>query len=361
MSQNLLEKITIVIFTYNRHELLKQTVKYWLNYNVKLLILDGSESEFIDTCLNSKNIKYINNQKGFYNRLLSSADYIDTEFMILSSDDEFYLPSALISCIEFLSKDLSFSSCGGRTAGFYSDNDKIFGVEEYTNLRNFCLNHENPKERIEYHFKNYTPAHIYSVLRSNKWNKICKYVFEKEFSFYASFELQIEFLVMVSGKSKIIPNLMWMRKVELSPNRNTRPSDSWSLPISKWWYDKEFKKEKELFFHTMRKACEEVTSDQNLKLNEDTIHKLFETYVNKFPKLGKIKKTFKKIIDLIPLKMKKCLKIILFFKSNETIQYKNLLDITSKLELEGVSINHLEFNKVISILQNLNKENKKKF
>ena len=36
-------------------------------------------------------------------------DYIDTEFVILGSDDEFYLPSALSSCIEFLSKNSEYS------------------------------------------------------------------------------------------------------------------------------------------------------------------------------------------------------------------------------------------------------------
>ena len=60
-----LEKLTIVIFSYNRHEYLKRTINYWSNYNVKLVILDGSNKELEEDCVKAKNIKYIYNKKGF--------------------------------------------------------------------------------------------------------------------------------------------------------------------------------------------------------------------------------------------------------------------------------------------------------
>ena len=59
MNEFLLKKLTIVIFTYNRHKYLKTIIKYWSSYDVKLLILDGSDVKFEDLCLNTKNIKYI--------------------------------------------------------------------------------------------------------------------------------------------------------------------------------------------------------------------------------------------------------------------------------------------------------------
>ena len=123
-----LEKLTVVIFTYNRHEYLKRTLNYWSSYDLKVLILDGSSTKFEDPCLNFKNIKYIYDARSLYDRLLSSVDYIDTEFMILASDDEFYLPSALSTCVNFLSTEPSFSSCGGRAVGFRTKKKKIFGI-----------------------------------------------------------------------------------------------------------------------------------------------------------------------------------------------------------------------------------------
>jgi Glycosyl transferase family 2. len=166
---------------------------------VKLIILDGSDKRLDDPCLHSINIKYIHNKKGYYDRLLSSINYIETEFTILSCDDEFYLPSALLSCVEFLSQNTSFSSCGGRAIGFKTHENKVFFTNQYSKSENFNLKHNNPEERIIDHFSNYFPAHTYSVMRSNEWNKICKYVFEKEYNFFASMGLQIEYLVMISG------------------------------------------------------------------------------------------------------------------------------------------------------------------
>ena len=127
MNYSLLDKLTIIIFTYNRHNFLKRTIKYWSNYNIKLVILDGSDTKLEDLYLKQQNIKYIHNTNVLYERLLSSINYIDTEFMILGTDDEFYLPSALSSCVKFLSKDISFSSCGGRAIGFGFDYKNLIG------------------------------------------------------------------------------------------------------------------------------------------------------------------------------------------------------------------------------------------
>ena len=123
-----LKKLTIVIFTYNRHKYLKRTLKYWSSYDVKVLVLDGSSTKFEDPCLHAKNIKYIYDTRSLYDRLLSSVNYINTEYMILACDDEFYLPSALSSCIKFLLKETSYYSCGGRAVGFRTKKKKLLGI-----------------------------------------------------------------------------------------------------------------------------------------------------------------------------------------------------------------------------------------
>ena len=70
----------------------------------------------------------------------------------MSSDDEFYLPSALSSCIEFLSKHSEFSNCGGRAIGFKSDKNNIYGIKTYLRLNNFCLDHNNAIYGAKKHF-----------------------------------------------------------------------------------------------------------------------------------------------------------------------------------------------------------------
>ena len=74
---------------------------------------------------------------------------------------------------------------------------------------------------------------------------------------------------MVSGKSKIIPELMWMRNQEVIAIRGTSPSLSYSVDILKWWYDEKFTKEKKEFLYEMKKACDSLSIDQNFKFSEN--------------------------------------------------------------------------------------------
>lgn len=351
MDETLLQKLTIVIFSYNRHEYLKRTIKYWSELNVKLLVLDGSDTKLDDPCTNQNNTKYIYDQRDLYNRLLSSINHINTEFMILSCDDEFYLPSALSECIKFLIGNNDFSSCGGCALSFKTFNKELLGAIEYPDLKNLCLNHNDLSLRIRSHFNNYVPAHLYSVVRSSKWKIICKNVFEKEYSFFAAWELQIEFLIMVSGKSKIIPELMWLRNKEVPSIRGTSPSMSNDVLISEWWYEKNFKDEKINFLHKIEKTSNELSANQNFKFTKNLISELFEVYINNHSR-GKLirKKFYKKVINLIPLKLKNFIKKFLFLKNIERNKTGTLLKEAKKLELDRILVNYNELEKITRIL-----------
>ena len=340
-----LKKLTIVILTYNRHRYLKRTLNYWLNYDVKVLIIDGSNIKFEDTCLQKKNIKYIHDQRSISDRFLSSINFIDTEFMVVSSDDEFFLPSALLKCVEFLSIDSSFSCCGGRAVGFRTQKKKIFGIKQYPKLKNLCLDNESATDRISKHFSSYVPAHFYSVIRTKKWKTICSYVFQKKYSFKSSFEIQMEFLTMVSGKSKIISELMWMRNNEVGPINTELET-----PLQKWWYDKNYEKEKISFLQRMEKVCNELSTDRNSELNEKTISKLFEIYITKILEYQK-KNFLRKILNLLPIKIEtKLIKFIKKFYKIFTAKENSLENEINILKAEGVYVNHEELKQITSIL-----------
>lgn len=350
--QHLLNKLTIVVFSYNRHKILKRTIKYWSNYETKLVILDGSQLRLEFSDYNTKNIKYIHDPRGLYERLLSSVNFIDTEYMILACDDEFYLPSALSSCIQFLNQDSSFSCCGGRAMGFgtYASSKKVFGVNIYPKLKNRFLDDCNPKKRISKHFNNYTQAHLYSVIRTAKWKIICKSVFQKEFNFYAAWELQIEFLVASSGKSMILQELLWMRNLETQPIRGTSPSMSQQVRISDWWVSKNFQQEKKDFFSIMKRACDELSIETNSQLMKDDIGKLFEYYIyNKFSSNNFHRNKVKSVVIKAKNFFKRYIKwdIIKFYVPSK---YKPLFKNAKLFETNGVKVNFDDLSRISSSL-----------
>ena len=73
-------------------------------------------------------------------------------------------------------------------------------------------------------------------------------MFLKEFALYAAFELQIEFLLSFSGKTKIIPELMHMRNLMVKPIRGTSPSlNNVHSGRLKWWFDKTYNMNVKIF------------------------------------------------------------------------------------------------------------------
>ena len=348
-----LNDLTIIIFSYNRHKWLKRILSYWSNYSVKLLILDGSEKRLNEKYISSKNMKYIHDRRGLYERLLSTTNYIDTKFVMLGSDDEFYLPSALLSCVNFLSKEESYSSCQGLAMGFGTRKHgrEVYGFQQYTEFRDLCLHLDqgNVLQRIRRHFSNYTMAHTWSVIRFEKWKIICKYIFSKEYNFSAVWEMQLEFLVMASGKTKIIPELMWLRNNEVPGVRGTSPSMSNDVLLEDWWKSENYKKEKKDFLLRMKKGCDELLNDNHSKFTEKTIADIFECYIYK-------KRPLKKVFKFYNYFTSKIRKLILFlmmvFNWHEirTKNYKTLKEEANELSLLGYAVNKTELNNLILFL-----------
>ena len=346
MNYSFLDRLTIVIFTYNRHKFLKRTLNYWSNYNIKLVILDGSDTKLVDRCLNSKNIKYIYDTRGLYERLATSMNHVDTEFVILGCDDEFYLPSGLCSCIRFLTKEPDFSSCGGRALGFATNKNKLLGIQAYPKLKDLCLDQNLAFDRIYNHFSIYVPSHFYSVIRSSKYENIIKHAFEKKYNMYAIGELHLEFLVLVSGKSKIIPQLLWMRNEDVAQIADGLPQ----IRGKKWWFDKYYEDEKLDFIKRMKTACDIIQKGQNLEFTENKIVMLFEHYISK-PVFKK--NPLKRIVNFFQIQKKKLTKFIL---GRDQIRFNSIIDKAKALESQGVLVNYEELSKIISILQNSKNE-----
>lgn len=344
MNYPLLNKITVVIFTYNRHQYLKKTILFWLKTKVKILILDGSKKKFKDSCINSNNVNYINNTNGLFARLLSSSNFIKTEFLILSSDDEFFLPSALESCIKFLQKEPTYTNCGGRAIGFISKRKKILGLKQYPRLKNFSLVNKNPNLRVLSHFSNYVPAHFYSVMRLSKWKIISKFVFSNNYNFLGSHELQVEFLSAISGKSKILPELMWLRNKENPPIKNF---EIMKMDLRTWWSNDKYKVDKKDFIKIMSEASNELLNKPNSNTFDETIIQSFESYMNTL-----IKETFiVKVRKLMPYKIKLYKKKFFdYLEKFNRNKYKSLLEEAAILQNEGVIVNQRDIFQVISYL-----------
>lgn len=353
-----LSKLTIVITTYNRKKFILRTMNYWSNTNVKLVVLDGSETPIEDHLIEklSKNIKYIYNPLSVHQRILHSLEFVKTEFAILGSDDEYFVPSALNSCIEVLQQDKELVACIGRAIKFNFKNNQIIGKDVYSILKNHKLLDEDPMTRIKKHFMNFMPRHCHSVCRSTFWKIAWKEACFKEYNFYGAAEPFFEFLITFSNKSKSIPEFMWLRSDENPPVRGQSPALTLGYEIQDWWYDEKYIEEKKDYINRIELACSKISEINKKNYIADVIgghetlinfcknrSKLFKVGLFSYP-LNLLHSIFQQLPDFITTPIKSIVRYFGFkFGKSYELPFFDQLKV---LEKEGVKIDYDEVQQI---------------
>ena len=345
---SLLSKLTIIIPTYNRQEYVLRNMQYWSNYDVTVHIFDGTSLPIDEHLIMELgcNINYHHMPCCLFDRLGKSIDCVDTEYSMMMSDDEFYIPSALESCIGELECNKDLVSCMGLAVGFSVIRKQVFGAVIYDCLRTANIMQDRPCDRSYYHMNNYCPSTIYSVMRSSVWKKSMKSLSYKNYETYFKSvgELQFEITSAYLGKSKIIKELMWLRSNENIPNSLHTGDASVSIKDN-WYKDINSDIRNEIIDSIVR-----VIEPEDVPMVKICISKSFDGYIEKVVK--KIdKKSFRKIALLILPKwaislIRKILeRVSCYLKSRflTSVVKKNYIDT-------GVKVDKHQLNKIIDII-----------
>lgn len=254
-------RLTLVMLTYERQDFALRLIKYWSNTVTTLIILDGSESpvkqEIIDQF--GECVRYLHRPVGIHQRLKESIDLIQTEFVALVADDDFYMLSAVDACIKELDENQEMVACCGRALGFSQCDQAVYGSPQYLRLEDYIIGSDDPSLRVSEHMRNYVPSLINAICRAEPWKISWKYLLEKEFPVFAMGEIQFEMCMSYAGKSRVIPELMWLRSHnETEPVRGTDLSLDPSKTFPNWWRNPANRKEQEDFLSIMSRAFEEL-------------------------------------------------------------------------------------------------------
>jgi len=356
---SLLKKLTIIIPTFNRQMFMVRSMEYWSGKHVNIIYIDGSKKPLNSSYLTNikSNIKYIHKSGSIYERLFSIISLIDTEFVMLGCDDEFYIPKVLNSCLVRLSLDSHLVSCMGIAIGFNWYNNSVVGYHVYNKLNGLILNDINPASRLIKHFSNYVPAHIYAVCRASIWKIAAKFIFSKEYNFFAAYEIQFELILVYSGKSLVIKELMWMRSEECPPQYATSKSLAPSLTLFKFWFDEKNSKEKEDFVARTEAACKEINK---LKKENYTINIKVPIETHLRPRKNLI---FFIVYRNLPNFIRNLIKKIFKIFGNDVTKKTPLINLTKSLEASGVAVDFKEIKiiekKIISFYKNIKNFNLK--
>jgi len=342
-----LARLTLVVPTYERQDFALRLINYWSNKGPKLIVLDGSKNPIDSEILSqlSKHVHYLHRPVGVYRRLLESLDLIQTEFVALAGDDEFYVPSAVDACIKELDENQEMVACCGRALAFSVCDQIICGGPQYPRLENYLIGSDEPGSRVSDHMREYVPSLVYAICRTKLWKASWESILEREFPIFAIGELQFEMCMSYAGKSRVIPELMWLRSEnETEPVRGNAPSLDPKKRFPDWWRNPKNKDEHEEFLVIMSSAFEKLLPDSKGDRRSAVIGGI-DSYIDfYFGRRGKRKNKAKVIlksllVPVLPQRVKQYLKFLLrWVRPSSTKLSVDLIPAAKVLRDSGVYI-----------------------
>jgi glycosyltransferase domain-containing protein len=342
----LLSKLTIIIMSINRHRYLLRNLHYWSGKNVNVFALDGSTEPIKNKFLTklSPTIHYLHIPEGISSRLYKATQLTTTEYTMLLGDDEFYIPSGLERCIKELEKEPSLSCCMGRCLQFTPRKQGLMGREAYQEMIDYSLLQNDPEERAIAHMGNYTSSTIYSVARTNIWKQAMSTFTNAKLP--ADYELLFEICVSFLGKSKVIPEMTWLRSGENVTIHNRKKD----LTFMKWWEQNRQKSTGADFLEYAATCLAKNNSD--MAKTRDGFEKGLDTYLftKYIPKISLERRLLEVVALLIPKYVKSLLKHTFGNYHNRVLGLKPFKEAARGLASSGVKVDMQELQNIEQII-----------
>ncbi len=364
---SLLSKLTLVIPTYNRQPYAQRNMRYWSGREVTVHVLDGSARAIDADALAhfAPNIHYHHMPIPYHDRLGKVVDLVETEYVALLADDEFFIPSAVEGSIRELERSKDLIACMGQGLGKcltpqLTVSASAKQVHIHSEEMNYAVSQESPFERMVLHMNPYTPSTIYAVCRREAWIRSMKLFATKRFSSGHEGEILFELCMCYQGKSKVTNELMWLRSDE-----NPSESSELHVPFHLWYQDPQYASEVRYFLSMAAEQLAAVDNADPIKV-EEGLKKAVQAYLDYCEKVFRIEPrpgrfpSFRQLVSkAIPRSQKEQLKSVLTKMPNVILKFlpQNLrwypyTDVVKEIESAGVHVDWYQLSEILTIMRN---------
>lgn len=247
-------KLTVIIPSYCRQGYLQRAFRFWEDTVFRVIVVDGSPIA-LDVELTPKsnsNVTYFHRPVSWAQRLSFAASKVETKYVVMASDDEYYLPRGLESLVDFLDANEDYVACIGRSLGFIYNLGRVLGVPVYPRLRNYSVASDSAVARVVEHMGDYVMSLVWAVVRTPYWKLAADTYVRSEFRLHCQIELQFEMILSFAGKSRCLPVLTWMRSYgENESIQDIEPGLDSSSPMEVFWRELERRQEAQRFVQVM--------------------------------------------------------------------------------------------------------------
>lgn len=212
----------VIIPTCNRPEYLKRILEYYEGFSQKFKIIVGDSSSDKNKSTNEKNIELLCNLDITYlsypadidplSKFLCMLNHAGEKYCVFCADDDFIIPNAIRQAINFLEKNLDYSTAHGHyirfhmyTSTYRDKTHRYFSWQPFDAYIAPSWIDNDPIVRITQHLAKYVPT-FYATHRTDELllnlKKTVEYMNKYRNEYSPFYEILPSFLSIIQGKTK---------------------------------------------------------------------------------------------------------------------------------------------------------------
>lgn len=229
-----IKDLTLIIPTYNNSLLIEEQIEFWREYEVQILILDGSEKPLAPKILANlpERFQYVNSDQNMVSRLMGNTHKLKTRYSAILFDDEKFYIDSIYKALRILDTNLEIINVSGQVLGFKNTGNELFLMNMYPEFKNSSLNAVDAMERIQNHINPYRMTTLCSISRTVNLKKSIAAMEHFQFiKIPTIFEIVFEIANAAQGPNCVIEDIFWLRNC----NNDPQWDQSRKKTLNYWW------------------------------------------------------------------------------------------------------------------------------
>lgn len=223
------DKLTICIFTNGKRKTkLVRTVMFIEKLGISCIILDAGLTPTEHSFASTTNYNHTPGRSG-EERLMDFSKLVKTKYILLSPDDDFFLPNGLDTCIKFLEEHHNYASVQGQRVYFNFNKYFVWGPSY---VKQILLNFDQEDKKDRLLLMSERMHYIYSIMRTEVYAAVVEALQGTKSNNYNSIlknELVFNYLLPLYGAHTLLPVLFSARE--------RHPYEHSEIEFGKWILD----------------------------------------------------------------------------------------------------------------------------
>ncbi len=358
-----LEKLSIVILTYGRHDFVRRQVDYWSNSPVTIHIVDGSPDPIGTKDLEnlSTNIQYHHINDDYFARMRAAIELVETPYVAMLADDDFFLIAGLIESIRRLEAEPKLFGVVGRAVYFFFQRGKVLGNQTHAQSSNYpdAINTGIDRLNNLYH-EGKVGGLAFGVYRSEGWRSAVRSTYAKTYSCAYVYDSFLRTMLTYLGEIKVSESLVWLCSGENPPIKN-ESSFNRKVDLIDWFDGVQYAEEVADFKHRLVEALYKEGKDnkENLAASVNSVVSTLESrYRLKATQRTSLAKRLPGLVQrYVPKKIKDLGKDYLPLRMKKVLDWQNftLSEVLPQMKSRGVCYDEAEARRVIALIEDFHR------